>query len=41
MNWQYLARRAYEMDLEEVSIMAQVARTAPPHMAHQILMMIS
>lgn len=41
MNWHHLARRAYEMDLEEIFIMAQVARPSPPYVAHQMLMMIT
>ena len=36
-----MMRRAYEMDLEEISLMAQVAQTAPPHVGHEMLMMIS
>lgn len=40
MDWYHGIHRAYEIDLEEIRIMTEVARTAPPQVAHSILRMM-
>ncbi|WP_422449239.1 hypothetical protein [Thermoanaerobacterium sp. DL9XJH110] len=40
MDWYSRVERAYEMDLEEIRILADVARYAPPHVAHHALMIM-
>jgi len=40
MDWYHGVRRAYEIDLEEIRIMAEVAATAPPYVAHRMLMIL-
>ena len=40
MDWYHGIHKAYEIDLEEIRILAEVARTAPPPVAHSVLRFI-
>lgn len=40
MSWHRLVRRAYDIDLQEISLLAQAARTAPPRVACNLLHLI-
>lgn len=40
MDWYQGIRRAFEIDLEEIRLMAEAARTAPGPVAHSILMIM-
>lgn len=40
MDWHRRARRAYEMDLAAIDILADIARYAPNHVACQMMRMI-
>lgn len=41
MDWHRMVERAYEIDLEEISLLANAARTAPIEVSWELLKMIS
>ncbi|HHW02087.1 MAG TPA: hypothetical protein GXX35_04645 [Thermoanaerobacterales bacterium] len=40
MDWYHGVYKAYEIDLEEIRILTEVARTAPGPVAHSVLMIM-